>query len=249
MRGMINIKWILVWGVVAIGGFFALSFLIQATGARATADGARRESASLFSALALSLTPDGSLEAEVTRLRAVSEEHARTLVLFEALRSENGELRRLLALIDSEGGIPAAVVQRPPQLAYDTVLLETEPQEIAPGSLVMSDSEVIGRVIADEGKYVRAELFSSSRSSVSVMLASSSVALTLEGRGGGLMSISVPKDVLVSVGEAVVAPSLHTRILGSVVDVVADEHLPSKAVYVRATQPIERLRFVRIVAP
>lgn len=249
MQGMTNIKWVLVWGVVAIIGFFALSFLVRATGAGAAVDGARTESVSLLNALALSLTPDGSLEAEVVRLRAVSEEYARTLVLFEALRNENGELRRLLSLVDSEGGIPAAVVQRPPQLPYDTILLETEPQEIVPGSLVMSDSEVIGRIIADEGKYVRAELFSSSRSSVSVVLASSSIALTLEGRGGGLMSISVPKDVAVSVGEAVVAPSLHTRVLGRVADVVADEHLPSKAVYVRATQPVERLRFVRIVAP
>lgn len=246
---MIKMKWIAVWGVLAIVVFFILSAIIRTTGGIALADGVRSESISFLQSLALSLTPDGSLEAEVLRLRDVQDEHARTLVLFEALRSENGELRRLLHLVDAGGGIPAAVIMRPPQLAYDTVLLETEDTNVVEGSLIMNESEVIGRVIADEGRYVRAELLSSSRSSVSVMLASSSIALTLEGRGGGLMSISVPKDVDVSVGEAVIAPSLHTRIVGSVVDVVADEHLPSKAVYVRASQPIERLRFVRILAP
>lgn len=246
---MIKMKWIAVWGVLAIVVFFILSAIIRTTGGIALADGVRSESISFLQSLALSLTPDGSLEAEVLRLRDVQDEHARTLVLFEALRSENGELRRLLHLVDAGGGIPAAVIMRPPQLAYDTVLLETEDTNVVEGSLIMNESEVIGRVIADEGRYVRAELLSSSRSSVSVMLASSSIALTLEGRGGGLMSIGVPKDVDVSVGEAVIAPSLHTRIVGSVVDVVADEHLPSKAVYVRASQPIERLRFVRILAP
>ena len=242
-------KWIAVWSVLAIIAFFVVSALVQTTGSTALADDVRSESVSFLSSLALSLTPDGSLEAEVTRLRLVRDEHARTLVIFEALRSENGELRRLLGLVDSGGGVPAAVIMRPPQLAYDTILLETDDVDIAVGSLVMNENEVIGRVVMDEGRYVRAELFSSSRSSVNVMLASSSVALTLEGRGGGLMSISVPKDVEVSVGEAVIAPSLHTRIVGSVVDVVADEHLPSKVVYVRAAEPIERLRFVRILAP
>lgn len=245
---MIKMKWIVVWGVLAVVVFFILSAVIRTTGGIALADDVRSESVSFLTSLALSLTPDGSLEAEVLRLRGVQDEHGRTLVLFEALRSENAELRRLLHLVDEVGGMPAAVIMRPPQLAYDTILLETEEAVVVEGSLVMNDSEVIGRVVADEGRYVRAELLSSSRSSVSVMLASSSIALTLEGRGGGLMSISVPKDVDVSVGEAVIAPSLHTRVVGSVVDVVADEHLPSKVVYVRATQPIERLRFVRITA-
>ena len=89
-----------------------------------------------------------------------------------------------------------------------------------------SESVLIGSISEVLGSTSRVKLYSSPGESYQVLVGSSSVVATALGRGGGQYSAELPRVVVVSEGDFVIAPSLFDKPFGIVSGVISDPAQP-----------------------
>jgi cell shape-determining protein MreC len=161
------------------------------------------------------------------------------------LTAENDEFRALLSDTKDER-ILAGVIARPPLVPYDLLVIDRgSRQGILPGALVYhTENHAIGMVsrVFDTSSFVT--LFSSAGSEMAVYLYGPNVYAYAYGEGGGVIRVSLPQGISVTVGDAVVLPSPHMGDLGIVERVVSEASQPEQSAYLTMPVPIQSIRSV-----
>jgi cell shape-determining protein MreC len=194
----------------------------------------------------------GSLNSPAALLRenqALKEELAADLARTSSqnyVDFENNELRSLLNKASSSPMVLAAVLKRPPQSAYDELIIDAgRAERLSSTSVIFASGDIpIGRVAELFDETSKIVLFSSPGQKIDVMIGESHVPATANGRGGGSYEAELPRGVKVSEGDFVLAASLDAKPIGKVVSIDTDPALPFQKILFAAPVNIYQLRWV-----
>ncbi|HEX8994044.1 MAG TPA: rod shape-determining protein MreC [Candidatus Paceibacterota bacterium] len=152
----------------------------------------------------------------------------------DTLAAENMELKILLGRPRFGSDIVrAGVIARPPQLPYDTLMIDAgEEDAVNTGDVVWSGdgSIVIGTVSDVYATSARVVLFSSAGVTHEGFLRGS-VPVTVVGMGGGSLSVRIPGGVDVSVGDQIEFPGIEGGISETVASIDTQEGSAFKTLY------------------
>ena len=148
-----------------------------------------------------------------------------------ALENENQSLRKKEAItggFDSSKGILAAVVARPPESPYDTLVLAAGSiAGVALGQEAFGVGNVpLGIVTAVMTDFARVTLFSAPGMLTYGWVGSANVPLSILGSGAGTMSASLSRSMDIAVGDTVFAPGPGMLSIGHVVRVESNPSSP-----------------------
>ena len=194
--------------------------------------------------------PKGELAHENRELREVNERLVRALLDYGLIASENERLRSLLDRAEESERVPAVVLLHPNAAPYDTLVIDVGARAgVAVGSRVFASLRTyLGAVEEVHAGTSRVRLLSSSGEEALVVLEESNVELIATGRGGGNLTLSVPRGVSVAVGERVLVPGIPAALVGTVATVRSDPADAFQEVYVRLPVNTYTIREV-FVAP
>jgi cell shape-determining protein MreC len=187
---------------------------------------------------------------DVTRLRAELASTTARLADRDALYQENLELKRRLSRDAGVQVILAAVLQRPPQIPYDTFVVDAGTAEgVAVGDTVSAGgTTLIGSVRAAFDHTSRVVLFSAPGETYDVILHSGeqAVPVQMQGQGSGSFRGQVPAGTPVSVGDVLTFPGIASGFVGTVSHVTAHEGESFETLYARLPVDSLNLQFVEI---
>ncbi|OGG40424.1 hypothetical protein A2118_02820 [Candidatus Kaiserbacteria bacterium GWA2_50_9] len=148
-----------------------------------------------------------------------------------ALINENQALREKEMAIDEfdvAKGILAAVVARPPESPYDTLVLAAGARaRVALGQEAFGEGGVpIGIVTAVTTDFSRVTLFSAPGQLTHGWIGRESLPLRIFGSGAGTMNASLSRSAGIAVGDTVFAPGPGMLPIGSVVRIDSDPASP-----------------------
>ena len=166
---------------------------------------------------------------------------------FEALRTENEELRALVHLIESlpsgTEGMTAPVVSSIRSSPYGTFLIGAGDSR---GSLVLTSGGFGVGTVTDTGAHtaVVTEVFAPSATIEAIV---GSASISAAGSGGGNARASVPRALSITVGQPVVAPAFGQRPIGIVGNVASSSASASQDVSIVLPVNLASLKYVYIL--
>lgn len=166
----------------------------------------------------------------------------------ESLVAENEQLKSLLGRVSTSSGILAAVLQRPPTIAYDELIIDIgSDMNLSIGNIVYAAQNVpIGRIEEVNAHTSKVILFSSPGQSYSVFIGKSNIAATAIGKGGGQYSAELPRSADISEGDFVSIPSIKGNLYGIIRSIIADPSATFETVLFSAPINIYQLRWVYV---
>ncbi|MEY2640838.1 MAG: rod shape-determining protein MreC [Candidatus Parcubacteria bacterium] len=145
-----------------------------------------------------------------------------------------------------EQGMVVPVLVRPPFSPYDSLVLDTRKATVSVGDGVFAHGVRIGTITHVDAFSATAGLLTSPGTKTPVRVAS--VDGEAVGQGGGNYTITIPKDVSVTVGQAVVHPGSFQTILGVVSALEEDTNAAFQVVHVALPVAFSALDAVTVVA-
>lgn len=199
------------------------------------------------SAVPLYFQERSALIEENTRLKK-DLAHADTKVSSrDRLLEENMELRSLLGSGTSTR-IAAGVIGRPTAMPFDVLILDKGHRDgiQADAPVYVGTDHVVGFVSEVHPHSSVVVLASTPGLKSTAYIFGPNIYTTAEGLGGGVLKVSVPQGILISVGDLVVIPSFDTGVYGrlSLVESVPTE--PEQRGYVTQIVPLQSIRFVSV---
>ncbi|PCI29144.1 hypothetical protein COB55_02670 [Candidatus Wolfebacteria bacterium] len=165
------------------------------------------------------------------------------------LREENIELKEMLGRSIDEKSVLARVLTKPNRSAYDTLVIDVGTDDhISKGDMVLvGDSIPIGKISEVFGSSAIVVLFSSPGEKVDVSIGTSGIVTEATGRGAGNFAIEIPRDIEISIGDIIVAPSISEKMFGNVEELYIDPAHSFKTVLFKSPINIFQLRWVNVL--
>lgn len=162
------------------------------------------------------------------------------------------ETRQALMELANRSGsdtVIAAVLTRPPQSPYDTIIVDAGSNEfVSLGSVVsLPEGAVLGVVSEVFSNRSRVALFSSANTETPAFLERGGVAVTLIGAGAGNFKIISPQDTLVEIGDRILSADISSKLLAVVASVTSEPTSSFKEVLAKSPLNIFNMRFVLIL--
>lgn len=131
-------------------------------------------------------------------------------------------LSALMGRALNERVIPAAVLLRPPQTMYDTLIIDAGSDDgITKGMLVQSsEGVVLGTVITVFDTTATIELFSSYGRETVVHIGTEQIEMIAKGRGGGNFEAEAPRTIPIAKGDIVVLPGYSPKAFAVVEEIL-----------------------------
>ena len=192
-------------------------------------------------------TPQGLLAENQYLIRALDDANVR-LQTIQATEAENEELKALMGRASSTPYILAAVLERPPLAVYDELIIDAgDDLGFVAGNDVYGVGDVlIGRISQVLGQTSKVRLLSSPGETYPVLIGPSHSPATAVGRGGGQYEAELPRDIKISEGDFVIAPSLNDRPFGIVTAVISDPAQPFEKVLFAPPVNLYGIRWVLV---
>jgi cell shape-determining protein MreC len=126
------------------------------------------------------------------------------------------------------------IISKPNQSPYDTFVLDIgDHADVKTGSFMITDSQaVLGTIDSLSGTTAIGMLFSSPKVQTVARLERSNYDVTVVGVGGGNMVVEVPKEIETALGDKVLYPSFHNRVIGIIRDITLDDRDANKKLYI-----------------
>ncbi len=164
------------------------------------------------------------------------------------LENENAELRNLAGAPAHAPGIAAAVVARPPETAYDVLILDAGSEEgIKDGDLALYQGSALGRVISVTSTSASVQLFSTAGLTEDIMIGQPPAILVGKGEGGGAFEAEAPATLNAAPGDLVRLSGSGSYAIGAVRSVSKQEHDVSETVYFSIPVSLADVDFVEIL--
>lgn len=163
------------------------------------------------------------------------------------LKERIAVLEKTLGRDDTERRITAQVLAGPPRSAYDTLIIDAGDDlfVVSGDQVVYAGSGVVGEVSEVYPHSSKVKLFSFPGEKISVLLGTSTMPITAEGRGMGNFEAHVPRESLVAEGDEVITPD--DLIVGIIGAVVRDDTLPYVRVLFSTPFNITEMRTVEVL--
>jgi len=165
-----------------------------------------------------------------------------------ALQKQNADLLALLGRASSTPLTLAAVLSHPPKAAYDELILDAgTDHNFSVGDLVYAPGDVlIGRISFVLPHTSTVTLFSSPGQTYEILIGTDHIPATAVGRGGGQYEAQLPRDLHVSEGDLVTAPSLNDIVFGTVTALIANPAEPFEKILFAPPVNVYELRWVLV---
>ncbi|OGG47381.1 hypothetical protein A2761_00140 [Candidatus Kaiserbacteria bacterium RIFCSPHIGHO2_01_FULL_51_33] len=237
-------------GTLALVQFFAPSFfpavLHSLGGALWRSDAASVSSLGIFNYL----RSKEDLILQNRDLKRELQEAKLRLAIFSMLQEEYENLERLVGREPKKDFILAAVLTRPNVSLYDTLVIDAGTKVgVAPEDLVTAGGVPIGtleRVYADTS-VVR--LYSTPGQIVLVHLGAEGIQVSAESRGGGNFKARLPRDVVVTEGDAVILPGIEPSLFAIVEKVIVEPSDPFQTFLFKSPVDPYTIQYVEIRKP
>lgn len=176
-----------------------------------------------------------ALVRENRALRQKIEARDRAFVDYEHLQQENKELERFARRNRDVPRILGYVLAKPGIMPYDTFIIDVGSKDgvIVGDRVLVGDTVAVGSVVALQRSISKVQFISSPGVVTPVLLGSSALPVDAHGFGGGILSITVPRGVAVSIGDALYLPTAPRLYLGAVLAVDLRPADALKTVFVR----------------
>jgi hypothetical protein len=183
--------------------------------------------------------------------------------LMEQVRSlewEIGSLKNKLADLQEIGQIfadakfdlsraPAVrIIKKPPSIPYDMIILGSgRSSGFSAGDIVVAEGDIaVGEILDVYNEISTAALYSSPGREISVLLGGKSLALTAQGRGGGLFQVQVPREFDLVEGEPVMIQSATPLYIGKVTAIYSEPTDPFKTAFFRLPINVYEIKWVKV---
>ncbi len=194
-----------------------------------------------------------ALQLENNRLVRTIASSSTLLLDRQMLYSETLELKaRLGRLPPQTVNILGVVINRPPGTPYDTLMIDVGKRDgVMQGDFVSAGGSVyIGVVKEVYTTTSRVVLFSAPGESYDATLllqsATSSLAISVAGQGGGSLKAQVPAGVVVHTGDKVIFQSIVPQFVAEVLYVEEKNRSSFKTIYMQLPVNIYSLRYVEV---
>lgn len=165
----------------------------------------------------------------------------------QQLRTENQELRELFGM-GTTTRIAAGVIGRPTNTPYDVLILDKGTrngvQQYAP--VYLGPDQVIGFVSAVYRETSVVVLATTPDVESTVYIFGPNIYTTAKGMGGGVLKVSVPQGVVITVGDVVAVPSFGEGMYGRISYVESNITEPEQQGFVTLPVPLNGLRVVSV---
>ncbi|MCR4325859.1 MAG: rod shape-determining protein MreC [Patescibacteria group bacterium] len=191
------------------------------------------------------LQSSASLKAENRALKIQVAQLSERAASAEALKRENDALRELARLAADTPGITAPIISSVSASPYGTFLIGTGGSDIISGDMVMTEGGFVVGIVSDvrESTALVSEIFAPGNS---IDASLQGAYIRVEGRGGGNAHAEAPRDLIVGVGDVVVAPSFGQRPIGIVGAVASTSASASQDVYLHLPSALSAISFVYV---
>jgi cell shape-determining protein MreC len=144
--------------------------------------------------------------------------------------------------------LAAGVLAHPPETPYDILIIDAGLLDgVETGARVtLPEGGALGIVLESLDREAKVVLYSGSGVETPARLERGNVAIVLLGEGGGAMSLSLPRDVAVEVGDKILLPGIRAELIAVVVDVELEPTDSRKKVLARGVRNIRDIRFVSV---
>ena len=160
----------------------------------------------------------------ITRNKALDEELASLKISLEdkeMLARENVVLRQMIGRNESSHPKLAEVLVRPPQSAYDNLILDLGKRDgINVGDKIIYPPNVILGEITETNLFTsKAKLLSSAGNMTNIVLDRKNISASVLGLGSGNFEVKLPREISIENGDLAIIPGSSHLILGSVEDI------------------------------
>ncbi|OHA91219.1 MAG: hypothetical protein A2758_01970 [Candidatus Zambryskibacteria bacterium RIFCSPHIGHO2_01_FULL_49_18] len=188
-----------------------------------------------------------SLISENTRLK----EKLAALQIEAAARFAGGEAgawSEILGRRAETGGIASTILARPPQVPYDTVVIDAGSNEgvVQDARVFMPEGPALGIVEQVFNSSAKVKLFSTSGEKTAAVLERHGVPVTLEGAGGGNFKIKVPREIEVASGDRILSADALPQLLAVVGEVVMEPTDSFKEILAISPANIFNIHFILV---
>jgi cell shape-determining protein MreC len=200
------------------------------------------------------------LESENIDLRQKIRELEAKLLLSEALKRENKELKEILSRSGGDFSVAASVLSRPPQSPYDVLIIDAgEKHGVEAGMSVSAYGSVFLGVVSEVFKETsRVKLASAPGQKTDVLIYGNNnenfntepgplvLPSRAIGRGNGNFEIILPRESAVGSGDRAMTLGTNPLIMGIVEEVVMDPADAFQKILFRLPVNIQELRWVEV---
>ncbi len=182
-------------------------------------------------------------------LKTRNEELVLAMTDYQIIKKENEELKTILGKVNTKGSVVlGTILAKPNKSLYDTLVLDVGINNgVEIGDVVWAGMEFpLGKItVANEHTSV-VTLFSSAGFVTDAQIDSTNTSVDLVGRGGNNFEISVPHDLNIPSGSFAVIPTLGSKIVAIVVDIIFDPHEPMNKIILKSPVNIQDLKWVEV---
>jgi cell shape-determining protein MreC len=176
-----------------------------------------------------------NMQAEIERLK---KENEKLITLNANLEKEKNESLEWNALFGNtytiDSLVRALIISKPNQSQYDTFIIEGGADTGAHvGSyLLINENIVLGTIDSIQDTKMVGILFSSPGIKTVGRLERSNYDVTLVGKGGGNMTVEIPKEIETALGDRVLFPAFKDTVMGIIRDISLDDRDATKTLYI-----------------
>lgn len=202
-----------------------------------------------FSSLGTAFVSKRSLVNENANLKLQLEQIQTNVANYNALLSENDNLKEILGRKrEGDNMLLASVLAKPNESPYDTLIIDVgEKQGVIINQRVFAYGNIpIGKVAEVYPSSSKVLLYSNPGEHTEVVVSGKNVYLEAVGRGGGNFEIILPKDFSVDNGTDVVLPGIVPRVVATVVKTLTDPRDTYVKALLASPANIQTLKFVEV---
>jgi len=188
------------------------------------------------------------LEENTILKNTIAEMSAHT-INYATVLDENTKLKEILSRKESSTNfIVAAILAKPNQSLYDTLLIDSGSSlGVSVGDTVFALGDVpIGKIAEVTPLTAKVILFSTSGEKTEVVLSGKDTFFQIIGRGGGNFEMIVPRDFVLEKDAQAVLPGITARVVALVQGVVSDPRDSYQKAILTSPVNIQELKFVQI---
>ena len=170
------------------------------------------------------------------------------LISKDMIERENTALRQMLGRNDLSKTLLAEVLVRPPQSAYDTLILDVGSANGVRirDKIVFPPDIVLGEIIEISEQTSKVKLFSTAGNKINIIIERNNISTIASGLGGGNLTIQLPREVNIEKGDLAILPGSSHLIVGFVEDIELDVTDSLARVLLKSPINIAETRFVLV---
>lgn len=229
-------------------GLFFLMFRLKGDSVNETVWRFSLKGKTLPKVFASYLSSKNALYSENADLREQLDEAQLELLNQGVYKNENEKLKEILGRKTNASLLLAQILAKPNRSPYDIIVVDVGSNDgVLEGQEVFAKGNIpIGNVAEVTNKNARIKLYSTPGTKTLATLEGTEIDIDLEGTGSGGFEITLPKDVDVHIGQAILNKNIHSRTIALVEGIVSTDRDSFKKVLAKSPVNIQELSWVQI---